>query len=73
MRPTGIVARAADGTLYWTCLSAGVIQQFSNGVRTTLIRQLSSPSVRETRMGHRFVAAGNHAPVRMFSTVRCVL
>ena len=38
------IARHADGTLYWTCGSAGVIQRFANGMRTTLINQLANPS-----------------------------
>ena len=38
------LARSTDGTLYWTCPSAGVIQRFANNTRTTLIAQLASPS-----------------------------
>lgn len=42
-QPTHL-ARDAAGTLYWTCLSAGVVQRFAGGTRTTLLRNLASPS-----------------------------
>jgi len=42
--PTDI-AVAADGTLYWTCKSAGVINRRTrDGVLTTIIRGLDDPT-----------------------------
>ncbi|MEZ5964752.1 MAG: hypothetical protein R3F56_12970 [Planctomycetota bacterium] len=42
-QPTNL-ARAHNGDLFWTCLSAGVVQTYHNGTRTTLLRGLDHPS-----------------------------
>lgn len=42
-QPTNL-ARSASGDLFWTCLSAGVVQRFAAGTRTTLLRNLDHPS-----------------------------
>lgn len=38
------IAVAANGDLYWTCHSAGVIQHYTNNMRTTLLSNLDHPS-----------------------------
>jgi DNA-binding beta-propeller fold protein YncE len=42
-QPTNL-ARAQNGDLFWTCLSAGVVQRFRNATRTTILRNLDDPS-----------------------------